>query len=66
MFITDGNSLVTIPLMFVVKSRHPEKSAYSNIVFFISQPKHMLWVLKRTVSMRRFLLAPITHVLTVE
>ena len=22
--------------------------------FLISQPKHMLWVLKRTVSMRRF------------
>ena len=22
--------------------------------FFISQPKHMLWVLERTVSMRRF------------
>ena len=25
---------------------------YNN--FIISQPKHMLWVLKRTVSMRRF------------
>ena len=24
------------------------------IIFLISQPKHMLWVLKRTVSMRRF------------
>ena len=24
----------------------------------ISQPKHMLWVLKRTVSMRRFFWAP--------
>ena len=24
------------------------------IMFFISQPKHMLWVLKRTVSMRQF------------
>ena len=23
-------------------------------IFLISQPKHMLWVLKRTVSMRRF------------
>ena len=23
--------------------------------FLISQPKHMLWVLKRTVSMRRFI-----------
>ena len=25
-----------------------------NFNFLISQPKHMLWVLKRTVSMRRF------------
>ena len=30
------------------------KSAYQKINFLISQPKHMLWVLKRTVSMRRF------------
>ena len=27
-------------------------------------PKHMLWVLKRTVSMRRFFLAPKTYVKT--
>ena len=30
--------------------------------FFISEPKHMLWVLKRTVSMRRFFWAPKTYV----
>ena len=30
------------------------KSAYQKINFFISQPKHMLRVLKRTVLMRRF------------
>ena len=32
------------------------KSAYqkNNFLFLIFQPKHMLWVLKRTVSMRRF------------
>ena len=30
------------------------KSAYQKNNFLISQPKHMLWVLKRTVSMRRF------------
>ena len=30
------------------------KSAYLKNDFLISQPKHMLWVLKRTVSMRRF------------
>ena len=28
------------------------KSAYQIINFLISRPKHMLWVLKRTVSMR--------------
>ena len=33
----------------------PDKSAYWKSIFFISHPKHMLWVLKRTVSMRRFL-----------
>ena len=26
----------------------------SALVLFISQPKHMLWILKRTVSMRWF------------
>ena len=31
------------------------KSAYKVITYPISQPKHMLWVLKRTVSMRRFI-----------
>ena len=30
------------------------KSAYQKINFLISQPKHMLWEIKRTVSMRRF------------
>ena len=29
-------------------------SALVKFSFLISQPKHMLWVLKRTVSMRRF------------
>ena len=42
--------------------RPPDKSAYWKIIFFIYHPKHMLWVLKRTVSMRRFFLAPKTHV----
>ena len=30
------------------------KSAYQNNNLLISPPKHMLWVLKRTISMRRF------------
>ena len=37
------------------------KNVYQKINFLISQPKHMLWVLKRTVSMRRFFGAPITY-----
>ena len=34
------------------------------LLFLIFHPKHMLWVLKRTVSMRRFFWAPKTHVQT--
>ena len=33
------------------------KSAYQKNNILPSQPKHMLWVLKRTVSMRRFFLS---------
>ena len=33
-------------------------SAYKVNNCLISQPKHMLWVLKGTVTMRRFFLAP--------
>ena len=32
----------------------PDEGAYWKTIFFISHPKHMLWVLKRTVSLRRF------------
>ena len=39
-----------------------DKSAYQKIIFLISQPKHMLWVLKRTVSSRRFFWAPKAYV----
>ena len=41
-------------LAFVTYTRPLDKSVYWKTIFFISQPKHMLWVLKRTVSMRRF------------
>ena len=34
------------------------KKVYQKNIFFISKLKHMLWVLKRTVSMRRFFWAP--------
>ena len=37
------------------------KSAYQKNNFLISQPKHMLWVLKRTVSTRRFFGPPKTY-----
>ena len=37
------------------------KSAYQKINFLISQPKYMLWVLKKTVSMRGFFCAPKTY-----
>ena len=36
----------------------PYKGAYPKIKFLISQSKYMLWVLKRTVSMRLRLLIP--------
>ena len=43
--------------------RHPDKECINeNYFFLIYQPKHMLWVLKRTISMRRFFWAPKTHV----
>ena len=38
----------------IPKHRPPDKSVYWKSFFFISDPKHMLWVLKRTVSMRWF------------
>ena len=38
----------------MVQLRPPDKSAYWKIIFLISHPKHMLWVLKRTVSVKRF------------
>ena len=37
----------------------PDKSVWFKN-FVISHPKHMLWLLKRNVSMRRFFWAPIT------
>ena len=37
------------------KFRAPDKSVYWKFFFFISHPKHMLWVIKRTVSIRQFI-----------
>ena len=57
-----GGNDVVVGSLYVVAAiicrglvRPPDKSAKSKINFLISQPKHMLWVLKRTVSMRQML-----------
>ena len=53
--ITFAISTYILDIILKVNSiRPPDKSAYWKIIFFISHPKHMLWVLKRTVSMRQF------------
>ena len=39
-----------------------DKSMWLKINFLISQPKHKLWVLKRTVLMRQFFWAPKIYV----
>ena len=41
----------------------PDMSVCSYFIFLIVQPKHMLFVLKRTVSTRQFVWAQTTHVL---
>ena len=33
--------------VFFICNRPPDKSAYWKIIFLITQPKHMLWVLKK-------------------
>ena len=50
-------NLSMLYLCYNIVIRPPDKSVYLKIILLIlliSQPKHMLWVLKRTVSMRRF------------
>ena len=42
-----------VPLLFTfweVSYRPPDKMAYLKIIFLISEPKHMFWVLKRTLD----------------
>ena len=48
---------VDVALSFISyeETRTLVKSMYRKFNFLISQPKHMLWVLKTTVSMRWFL-----------
>ena len=39
---------------FNMPFRSPDESTLLKTIILISQPKHMLWVLKRTASKRRF------------
>ena len=40
-----------LEVFYNAQPRPPDKSVYWKIIYFISHPKHMLWVLKRIVSM---------------
>ena len=53
-FAADGLWFIIVPRRLYEMSRPPDKSVKLKIIIFISQPKHMLWVLKRTVSVRQF------------
>ena len=46
-----GQGISTALILGLFCIRPPDKSVYWKTIFFISHPKHMLWVLKRTVSM---------------
>ena len=56
--IVPTGHLLGIDRIWLMWFRPPDKSVHGKNIFFISHPKHMLWVLKRTVSMsismRRF------------
>ena len=43
-----------VQMIFTIESRPTDKCAQLKSTILIFQPKHTLWVLKRTVSMRRF------------
>ena len=60
-FLKQGNNLKMYARPLEIKV----SSVIKYYFFPISQSKHMLWVLKRTVSMRRFFRAPKTNVKTV-
>ena len=47
----------------LVRTRLKRKiKVFLKIIFLISQPKPMLWLLKRTISMRQFFWAPETYI----
>ena len=47
-----------LQLLIYCINRTLDKSVYQKINFLISRPKHMLWILKRNVSMRHFFSVP--------
>ena len=46
-------NVLALFILFFCRMDEPPKSGLK-VTIFISQSKHMLWVLKRTISMRRF------------
>ena len=57
--------MASLELRAVQKSdQYQDKSVWLKINFLISQPKHMLWVLKVTVSVRQLNQAAKTYVKT--
>ena len=44
----------TDDLVNTLSAKAPDKSAFVKTIFFINHPKEMMWMLKRTVSLRRF------------
>ena len=53
---------VSISRINMIKTGPPDNSVYWKSISVISHPKHMLSVLKRTVSRRQFFRAPKTYV----
>ena len=51
-FLVNKKKKLAISYTFDIKLK--ENVSLRKFSFLISQPKHMLWVLKRIVSMRRF------------
>ena len=59
---TSHYKLNTLELVFTKHLQTSRKECILENYLHTSHPEHMLWVLKRTVSMRQFFWAPKTHV----
>ena len=53
-FYWNSNFNVVQGIIDITDSRPPDRIVYLKIIFLPSPPKYMLWVFKRTVSMRQF------------